>query len=44
MYQLNAFKEPGNIYDYEATKDRWKFLSKELQLKQEFLQRTVKDI
>jgi len=36
--------EPSTTYDYETTRDRWKFLSKELQLKQEFLQRTVKDI
>ena len=38
------FIEPGDAYDYEATKERWQFLSRELQLKQEYTQRTVKDI
>ena len=34
----------GNEYDYFDEKDRWQFLSKELQQKTELIHRTQKDI
>ncbi len=34
----------GGTYDYFNEKDRWQFLSKELQQKQELIHRVVKDI
>ncbi len=34
----------GGTYDYFDEKDRWQFLSKELQQKQELIHRTQKDI
>lgn len=36
--------EMGGTYDYFNEKDRWQFLSKEVQQKQELIHRVVKDI
>lgn len=36
--------EMGGTYDYFDEKDRWQFLSKELQQKQELIHRVAKDI
>jgi hypothetical protein len=37
-------KELGNNYDFFDERDRWQLYSKELQIKQEVLQRTMKQI
>ena len=40
----NLCVEMGGTYDYFNERDRWQFLSKEVQQKQELIHRTQRDI